>query len=421
VLRWKPKAYNRFLAFFRTDAINLDQLTDLWIKLVLHLFEPVDCLGRLVVVIDGIKVGKEGKKMPAVKSLHQQSSSNSKPEFIMGHSFEAASLLVEGSWTGFSTIPLISRIHEGLVFTNRDKRTLLDKAASLIGRIAKAIECKVVVVADAYYGSSTMMDPLVGGGHALITRAKSNAVGYERASRPKRARRGRPKIYGKRCAIRDLAADRSKFVSALSPHRGEENVNLRYRCVDLLWKPVRRLVRFVIVDHPTRGLIVLMATDIEIEPMEIYLLYSHRFQIEVGFRQSLHVLGSYAYRFWMKSLEPTRRHDGNKHLHHKSDEYRRKVRETMRAYELHVQLGCIAQGLMLHLSINHTAAVWSSFHGWLRTMNPKQPPSELVVSEALRGQLPEFMACLAEDPRTTKLIEDYALPEEQRSIWRVSA
>ena len=35
--------------------------------------------------------------MPAVKMLHQQSASNSKPEYIMGHSFQAISLLVQGA------------------------------------------------------------------------------------------------------------------------------------------------------------------------------------------------------------------------------------------------------------------------------------------------------------------------------------
>jgi len=63
--------------------------------------------------------------MPAVKSLHQQSASNSKPEFIMGHSFQAISLLVQGASGHVAAVPLTSRIHEGLVFSNRDSRTLL--------------------------------------------------------------------------------------------------------------------------------------------------------------------------------------------------------------------------------------------------------------------------------------------------------
>ena len=64
---------------------------------------------------------KEGRKMPAVKCVHQESENNSKPEFIMGHSFQALGMLVKDSLGGLFCVPLVSRIHEGLVWSNRDK------------------------------------------------------------------------------------------------------------------------------------------------------------------------------------------------------------------------------------------------------------------------------------------------------------
>src|ERR1019366_7977808 len=94
-----------------------------------------------------IKAPKEGKQMPAVKMLHQQSASNSKPEYIMGHSFQAISLLVQGSCGHVAAVPLTSRIHEGLVFSNRDSRTLLDKLAILLFSIAGVLKRKVLLVA----------------------------------------------------------------------------------------------------------------------------------------------------------------------------------------------------------------------------------------------------------------------------------
>jgi hypothetical protein len=48
---------------------------------------------RLVLVGDGIKVDKQGRKMLGVKLLHQESESNTKAEYIMGHSFQAVSIL----------------------------------------------------------------------------------------------------------------------------------------------------------------------------------------------------------------------------------------------------------------------------------------------------------------------------------------
>ena len=59
--------------------IKLDTLTKIWGETVLHLFtDPVRIYDRLVLIGDGVKVANQGKKMPGVKSLHQESESNSK-------------------------------------------------------------------------------------------------------------------------------------------------------------------------------------------------------------------------------------------------------------------------------------------------------------------------------------------------------
>jgi hypothetical protein len=70
--------------------------------------------------------------MPSVKLCHQSSTNNSKPEFIMAHSMQMLSLLVEGLGNTSSAVLLSARIHEGLIFSNRDHRTLLDKMNAMI-------------------------------------------------------------------------------------------------------------------------------------------------------------------------------------------------------------------------------------------------------------------------------------------------
>ena len=52
--------------------MQLDRLSALWTQAVLRLFpDPLRVNGRRVLVADGIKVAKCGKKMPGVKLLHQ--------------------------------------------------------------------------------------------------------------------------------------------------------------------------------------------------------------------------------------------------------------------------------------------------------------------------------------------------------------
>jgi hypothetical protein len=127
--------YDNLLDNFHSTGIKLDTMTTLWTQLVLKLFPgALRVNGRLVLVGDGIKVAKQGRKMPAVKLLHQASESNSKAEYIMGHSFQAVSILTQAGKSVFA-VPLAIRIHEGLVFSNRCKRTLLDKMINLLALI----------------------------------------------------------------------------------------------------------------------------------------------------------------------------------------------------------------------------------------------------------------------------------------------
>jgi hypothetical protein len=112
--------------------------------------------------------------MPAVKGLHQESESNSKPAFIMGHSFQAVGILV-GALKSVFAVPLISRIHEGVVVSNRDRRTLLDKMIAIIESLG--IDQPFYFIADAYYASGKIVKKLLKNGNHLITRVKKQRRG----------------------------------------------------------------------------------------------------------------------------------------------------------------------------------------------------------------------------------------------------
>ncbi len=402
------RTYPCLLNLFHTPALKLGKLTALWVDMTLKLFEPVTHEGRIVFLADGIKVSKEGRKMPAVKKLHQESGNNSKPEFIFGHSFQAISLLAQGGDGKPIGVPLVSRIHEGVTFSNRDKRTLLDKLTDLFLGTAAISEAPAILVADAYYANRKVMLPLVEAGHHLVTRARKNTVAWRTPTSPAKPKRGRPKLYGDKVKLRDLFNDKEAFVAAPSPVYGEQGVSLSYRCVNLLWRPIGALVRFVLVDHPTRGQIILMCTDIHMEPLSILKLYGYRFKIEVGFKQALRTLGAYGYHFWMSSMKRLPRNKtGNQYVHMETDEYRQSVRRKLDAYHRFVQLGCIAQGLQQHLAVNFRSTIWTNFRSWMRTMKPAAPPSEAVVAHTLRGALEEFLLDAPDDHQLAIFLREH--------------
>jgi len=394
-LALQPKQYLRLLHLFHSEALRLAPLTALWVRFCQRHFDPLEVGGARVCLADGLKVSREGRKMPGVKKLHQQSTNNSKPEWIEGHSFQALTQLVRTPDGRVVSVPLTSRIHEGVIDSARElSRTLLDRVVELFFEVAREIPRRVILVADAFYASGKVIRPLLAQGHHLVTRVRRNAVAYQL---PRRRRRGpgRPRQYGKKLRLHTLLHQESGFATAASPVYGECDVQISYATRDLLWRPVGHLVRFVFVRHPQRGEITLMSTDLTLDPLNVIALYGYRFKIETGFRQALHVLGTYAYHFWMAPMAPRKRGSGNQDVRKRSTRYKRALRRKIAAYHRFVQLGCIAQGLLQLLALQQRRTVWQHFRSWLRTMNPDLPPSELVVIQALRTTLPQFLA----DPR----------------------
>jgi hypothetical protein len=259
-------------------------------------------------------------------------------------------------------------------------------------------------VGDAYYACHAVASGIINLGGDLVSRLKRNAVAYETATQHRVKRRGRPKFYGKKIKLTSLFDDDKKMSSAESPVYGEKGVTIFYRSVDLIWKPLGRVVRFVAVAHPVRGRCLFMCTDLTAAAIDIIRLYGIRFKIEVSFKSALRVVGAFAYHFWMGAMTPIKRSSGNQYLHRKTKEYRQAVRCKLEAYHRYIQTGLIAQGLLQYLSATFPRLVWHGFGSWLRTIRPGIPPSEMVTAQALRNCLPEFLMSNAKGVPLKKFI-----------------
>ena len=258
-LNLNARYYNALVDHFHSAAVKLDQLTALWAQVVLRLFpQPLRINGGMSWSVTASRSQSAAAKCRRSSSYISSPRSNTKPEYIMGHSLQAVGILVHAA-SSFFAVPLAIRIHEGLVWSNRDRRTLLDKMLALLGIVAITEPC--YFVADAYYAAHKIVAGLLRQNNHLVTRMKSNAVAYTAHHQRGPRKRGRPRIYGRKIKLRSLLDDPKSFQHAPSPVYGENKVIIQYRVRDLLWRPAGRLVRFVAVIHPARGACLLMCTD----------------------------------------------------------------------------------------------------------------------------------------------------------------
>jgi hypothetical protein len=131
-------------------------------------------------------------------------------------------------------IPPAAGIHEGVVFFNRCKRTLLDKMIALPDTLE--LDEPFYFVADAYYASKKIIAPLLKRGCHLITRVRNNAVAYFPAPEEEHREKGRPKLYGQKVKLASLFEWDHIMQIIESPVYGETGIQLQLWTCDLLWR-----------------------------------------------------------------------------------------------------------------------------------------------------------------------------------------
>ena len=99
-LALSPDCYPSLIHFFRASSWSLDAIRLRWFSIVKNNF-PLYKEGPFHVMVgDGVKQPKEGRRMPGVKKLFQESENSSKPEYIHGHMFGGLGILAgnPGDW-----------------------------------------------------------------------------------------------------------------------------------------------------------------------------------------------------------------------------------------------------------------------------------------------------------------------------------
>jgi hypothetical protein len=365
--------------------------------------------GRPILFGDGIKVPKEGRRMPGVKLVHQESECNSKKEFVFAHFFDGVALAVSGL-EAVVALPIRLALHDGFIAHKKGKHasTLVERMGSTMVTLASA--CPAYFCLDAYYACYYLMALAQHHGHHLISRVRKNVVAFRKPEPRTPGKRGRPRKYGEKVALAELFNQPEQFVKVVVKHEGKVLEQL-CRIEDLLWRGF--LVRFVLVINAKGERFILISTDTSLSSEEILGIYLLRFQIELSFRWLVQIVHAFTYRFWMKAFPKGQREEGDFNMVTVNKKMREAVGRKVRAYESYVMVAVIALGSLQLLALTHAREVWKAFPLWFRTLpGEDRMPSALVVKYTLQQDVSRILANNPETLLIGKILKELPRTEE---------
>lgn len=425
-LALRPDCYVSMLHFFRASSWSLPSIRQRWFEAV-KVYSPLYRESEFHVLIgDGVKQSKEGRRIPGVKKLYQESENSAKSQYIHGHMFGGLGILA-GDIRNWACIPLSIRLHDGLQGARDWEKSSVSSASHIIQMIEDAyLAAKTfgdsLLLLDRYFLSVPgliRLKKLNQDGPVqmeIVTKAKRSCKAFEEPEPKKPGTKGRPAKKGKTVHLMELFDTcSSEFLQTEAVLYGKKTP-IRYYSRDLLWgQKLYQKLRFVLVEYQgTKS--ILVSTSLKLEPLSVIRLYSYRFRIECTFKELKQQTGAFCYHFWSKhmpKLNYYRKQDEAEPLEKVTDETaRKKILETVKAIEMHMALSCIAMGIVQILSVRLTGTVDSREIRYLRT------PSEGKLSEAtimyyLRHHIFRLMA-KSPELCITQLIQE---KQEQSGIY----
>lgn len=111
------KHYTALAHFFHAYSWYLSAIRKQWHQVVWKFTHPYEVNHKHVIAIDHTKEPKDGRRMPGVQKMAQESETQSKPEFIHGHMYGGVTMIISRSSHDASNlfaIPLVLQLQSGI-------------------------------------------------------------------------------------------------------------------------------------------------------------------------------------------------------------------------------------------------------------------------------------------------------------------
>lgn len=437
----EPQAYDSLDALFRACSWSAAGLVSEWEREVGAHAPLLEFAGRPVLCSDGVKVSKEGVRMPGVKRLHQESSTSSKGETIFGHMFGAVGVLA-GEPGRCHCVPLEANLQDGMraaagwdgaagLGISRETHPVQSvrcafRAARAMGRpcwltMDRYFMCAPALSLLAELNGAAGADGLGEGYVRLVTKARSGTVAWEEPPARVPGAVGRPRRRGDKVDVFSLF-DTEPFGLVLAEVGGEPTP-YDALVVDLLWGEGHYFpLRFVLCVDARGRREVLVTTDRTLSSAQVIALYRHRWKCEESYRDMKQDVGAFGYRMWSKSMPELNRFSkagDPDRLEAVVDGHDRElVLAAHEAIARYVAACCVATGVLQLLSLaehEDGEVAWSEY----KRTPARRKVSVRAVREHMRERVSPWVAGHASS-RTARFIRERRVgpggyrPDQQR-------
>lgn len=229
--------------------------------------------GRKVIAIDPSYISKAGKKTPHIGNFWSGCAGAVK------HGLEIMGI-------GLIDIDvhdcIMLRAHQtpNSIELNFRSKSMVEHNISVIRRYRKELhKLSTLIVADAYFSTSTFADGIKEHGFSLISRFRNNACLHYVYDGPRTGKRGRPKTRDGRIDMQNPDYTRMEKMEMKSD---EGTAHTLITCS----KALKCKVRLVIWQMPNGKKKLFFSNDTTLSGEEVLMFYRNRFQIEFCFRDA---------------------------------------------------------------------------------------------------------------------------------------